>query len=229
MKLRSKDKDRAIELRRKGFSYKEIQKQIFASKSVLSAWLGKLELTKDEKTLLVSRTQELKNRGKINTLIANRSRRIEREQRSIKEAESLFKEYKKDPVFFAGIMLYWAHGSKEGNTFQFGSDDQEKVRFMWIWAQKFLKTKKENLKVRIFMKEDSNTTVAIELWAKILGIKEQSIQKTLYKKSENKPKNKDIYRGRASIYTNRIHDLRLMKAWQRLFMKYYGEAFMRPW
>jgi orotate phosphoribosyltransferase-like protein len=54
MKKLVQEKEKAVELRRKGLSYKEILKQVPVAKSSLSLWLKDLPLTKDEKTVILA-------------------------------------------------------------------------------------------------------------------------------------------------------------------------------
>ncbi len=47
MKIRVEERNRARELRRRGYSYGEIRRTVLASKSTLNGWLRDVELTVD--------------------------------------------------------------------------------------------------------------------------------------------------------------------------------------
>ena len=136
MKARLEDKKLAIELRKNGLSYKEIQERIPISKSLLSSWFKYLDLTLEEENLLKSRIVERRDKGRIKSTISNRNRRIGREVVAFEEARILFNNYKDQSVFLTGTALYWAEGSKRTGEFQFVNSDPDMIVFMSKWIQK---------------------------------------------------------------------------------------------
>jgi transposase len=51
MKSKVREKEKAIELRRQGYSYKDILAQVPVAKSSISLWLQNLPLTAEEKNI----------------------------------------------------------------------------------------------------------------------------------------------------------------------------------
>lgn len=109
-----KEKARAIQSRKYGFSYNEIHTKIGVSKSTLNYWLSKIELSQKAKNRLSARV----NLGSLNGLI---KRNINQTALAKDSALKIRTEAKKesfnfmhDPLFLTGISLYWAEGYKKG-------------------------------------------------------------------------------------------------------------------
>lgn len=227
MKARLEDKNRAIELRRQGLSYKEIQSVIPVSKGLLSGWFEYLELTPEEEQRLKLKIKERKDRGRISSLISNRARRIERERIVIKEAEGLFSKYKKDIFFITGVLLYWAEGAKKTTDFQFINSDPDMVFLMYKWILKYIPTSKEKIKPRLFIHDVPGYETALDFWSKNLGIEPYLFQKTIYKPTRHTVKKNPHYKGCVRLTVVGVRYVRLMKAWQKLFIEYYGKGFVK--
>jgi hypothetical protein len=225
MRARLEDRNKAIELRKCGMSYKQIQAVVPVSKGLLSGWFENLQLTHEEESNLKLKIKERIDRGRIGSLISNRSRRIERERIVIKEAEVVFKKYKADPVFLMGVVLYWAEGAKKSDHFQFINSDPDMVVMMNKWIIKFLKVPKDSIRPRLFIHKVPGYEGAEEFWAKSLGIDLDLFQKTIYKPTKHKVKKNPFYQGCLRLDIFGIRYLRLMNAWQKLLIQYYDGAF----
>ena len=222
MKASKEDQKKALEFRKQGYSYKEIQRHIKVSKSLLSGWFKSLELTPDEKEFLENRMADLQKKGRVASMLSNRNRRITREIKVYEEAKNLFEKYKKEWLFTMGIALYWAEGSKRTGRFQFINSDPDMIDFMFKWVQKYMDVDKKEIKCRLFI-HDVPGYENIELfWAKNLGLEPRSFQKTIYKKTPHLVKKNPNYKGCLRLEFRGIHDLRLIKAWQKLLLQYYS-------
>lgn len=226
MKARLQDKYRAIELRKQGLSYAEIQKQIPVSKGLLSHWLSYLDLSTEEKRLLQQRLVARQSQGRIGTMIANRNKRIAREVEAFEEAKMTFQERMTDIPFIIGVTLYWAEGGKRSGFFQFVNSDPDMVAFMNTWIRKYLSFAAGKAKYRLYTHRIKGFEHMELFWAGKLGIDPAAFSKTVYKTTIHAAKKSPDYRGSLSIVVNSIHVLRLMKAWQKLVMQYHGT--MRP-
>src|SRR3989344_966741 len=102
------EKEKAILLRKEGFSYTEILEQVPVAKSSLSLWLQSVGLSKKQKQRLTEKKWEALQRG----LEAIRVNKVRRHSAIKKEARREVKEYIKDPFWVLGTALYWAEGSK---------------------------------------------------------------------------------------------------------------------
>jgi hypothetical protein len=221
MKARLEDKKRAIELRKKGLSYKEIQQQVNVSKSLLSGWFKYLDISEHELAFLKSRIKERQDKGRISSSISNRNRRISREVIVFEDAKRLFQEYRYDRLFLIGVSLYWAEGSKRTGEFQFINSDPQMVSFMYAWINKFMNIDKNLIKRRLFIHRIPGYENINLFWAQVLNIKPDSFEKTIYKPTQHSIKKNPNYKGCLRLSISGIYHLRLIKAWQKLLIQYY--------
>ncbi len=221
MKARLEEKKKAIELRKKGLSYKEIQAQVNVSKGTMSGWFKFLDLTPDELRYLTSRIKERQDRGRITSTISNRNRRIAREVVVIEDAKRLFELYKGQSMFLVGISLYWAEGSKRTGEFQFINSDPDMIMFMSRWIKKYLGVTEDEIKKRLFIHRIPGYENIDLFWSSLLGITPNDFEKTIYKPTLYGTKKNPNYKGCLRLSIGKIYFLRLMKAWQKLLIQYY--------
>lgn len=226
MKARLEEKNQAIELRKQGLSYSEIQKIIPVSKGLLSNWFNNLTLSPDQEKSLHSNLIDRSGRGRINSILVNRRAKLNREIVAFEDAKKIFVDMKSDPTFLIGVTLYWAEGSKKFDFFQFINSDPDMVVFMYSWIQKYLKIDRERIKCRIF----TNKVIGydnIELfWASKLAIQQHILRKTVYKSTRYSHRKNPDYKGCMRLSINSVYIQRLMRAWQKLLIQYY--SVMRP-
>jgi hypothetical protein len=220
-------KKRALLLRKQGLSYKEIQAFIPVSKGLLSTWFNDLVLTPVEQKFLEERIAEKKQRGRLQTLISNKSRRLERERILVREAEERFAKKVGDPGFIFGIISYWAAGSKEGGMFQFMSTDTDMVFLMFAWIRKYLEVPIDKIGFRIFAHSLKEFEMYRDFWAKRLDLSPQFIKKSLYRATKRESRAHPDYKGCIRLTLGSVRYLRMMKAWQKLVIEYYGKALLR--
>lgn len=140
-----REKEKALELRRMGYTYNEILKEVPVAKSSLSLWLKDLPLTDREKEYLKSRRDSNISRGRIKAATSNRVNRLEREKLTAKEAEQEFEKRRWDPLFLVGVALYWAGGSKSNTQVQFTNSNPEIIEVFILWLEKFINLKRESV------------------------------------------------------------------------------------
>ena len=181
MKSRLKERQQAIELRKQGFSYKEIMERVNVSKSSLSGWFKYLSLNHEEEKQLLENITERSNEGRARAVESNRTKRIKRESNAFADAGILYETYKHDPVFMTGVSLYWAEGSKRTSAFQFMNSDPTMILFMIFWVQKYLLIKKEDIFLRINTHADFITEKYEDFWSSVTGIPIVQFKNTVYK------------------------------------------------
>jgi len=219
MKTKVLEKQKAITLRKTGNSYKDILSQVSVSKSTLSLWLKDLPFTDEEKTLLKNRTDSNISRGRVKSATAIRRNRLEKEGELFKKSKIEFDLFKKDPLFFAGIALYWAEGSKRTSTFQFMNSDNNMIVFMLFWCDKFLTGRSKDISLRLYTHKLFINHGFEQYWSNVTGIPLSKFKKTIYKPSGLGYKKRPMYKGCIRIEIARGIDLlRKMQFWQKLLV-----------
>ena len=137
--------DRALSLRKKGWSYGEIRKEVPVAKSTLSLWLKSVRLSPAHRARLYTK--------KILVLARGASSQKERRQREVDEivakarAEIVLPISKKTFKLF-GAALYWAEGTK-GKNFEVTNSDPVLIAFMAKWFQNVFEIPVERLRARM--------------------------------------------------------------------------------
>ncbi len=210
MKARLEDKYKAIALRKKGFTYKDIMREIPVSKSLLSGWFRFLKLSIEEEEQLKRKAKINSDNGNSRAAISNREKRIKREKLASEEASNIFETFKNDSKFILGIGLYWAEGSKRTTSFQFMNSDPRMIKFMIFWLKKYLKVSVERISLRIFTHQDFKLEKYEYFWENEVGIGPNQFKTTCYKPNRHGVYKKNPeYKGCARIEVARgISELR---------------------
>ncbi len=177
---RIKDKDRAIQLRLKGYSYSQIKEKLGISKSTLSGWLEPYPLSRE-------RIRELRYVS---------PRRIEsfRQTMAKKKHDRLDKVYekaKKDigklsrrEIMLGGLFLYWGEGYKTATaTTAVANTDPAMLKFFVEWLKE-IKAPMEKLKVKIHIYRDMNKDKTIDFWRKELDLPQSCFGQVYVKNSK---------------------------------------------
>jgi len=162
----------AIEMRKRGLSYSEIENRIHVPKSTLSFWLKKIKLTPEQIKKL--------NDKKIETAKANALKKISQTSRTIEEIKNSsaqdIKEISKKDLWLMGIMLYWKNGNKGDirKGVHFSSSDPAMIKLFLKWLCEVGQVGKEEIVFDIFQKGNKASKKnppekIIEHWVKITG------------------------------------------------------------
>jgi len=161
-----KDKTNALKMRRSGKSYNEIVAALRIPKSTLSGWFANIDwsrelkqrLQKDRQSDHIIRLQELnKLRG------ANLARAYE-EARA--EAKTEFDLLKYNPLFIAGVMLYWGEGDKLTKyAVTITNSDPTLIRLYVFFLENICRIPTEKIKAHILIYPDLNEETCRLFWA----------------------------------------------------------------
>jgi hypothetical protein len=194
-KAKLKEKERAIELRRKGLSYGEILSEVPVTKASLSLWLRDVKLGNDQKKRLI----EKGNKGRLMGGEARRAKRI-KETREIKDkAIKEVKYLSRRELWLIGAALYWAEGHKErnkGSLVRLGNSDPEMIKLFLKWLMDICKIDKTNIIFRIYLHENSKNKIkeVIRYWANATGFSLDNFTKVTWKENKINTNRKNIGR-----------------------------------
>lgn len=222
MKALVQEKELAIKLRKKGFSYKEIMKEVPVAKSSLSAWLKDTPLTSDEKSVLKNRLNSNISRGRIKAAAANHLNRLAREKIRLPLIKNEFIEFVSEPLFQLGIGLYWSEGAKNSGTVMFVNSDVEMVKVMLAWFERYTEYNRSMLRYRLYIHKPYANENCEEKWAKSLSVPIANFTKTSYKPTNKGVKYRKNYQGCMRVEVPRsTHLLHRLKIWTSLLVEYH--------
>ena len=99
-------KTKAIELRKKGYSYSIINERLGVSKSTLSNWLGNIEFFPNREVI------EKIGRAKLKSALSKNKTKLDDIKKRKKEGVEEIGTLSKRDLFMLGIGLYLGEGSK---------------------------------------------------------------------------------------------------------------------
>lgn len=220
MKAKVREKERVVHLRKKGWSYRDIQNEVPVAKSTISNWLKDLPLSQEEKACLKRRTNSNISRGRAKAAAALTRNRLEREAGIKREAEYEFNVHKHNPFFQVGLALYWAEGAKRDSVCSLINSDPEMVSLFVSWLEQFGGVSRETLHARLFIHKQYAHENPERFWAEKLLIPEKLFKRTVYKASNSTVKKRSQYMGCLRVGVPKSKGLLIkMKMWQNMLVK----------
>ncbi|APY87873.1 hypothetical protein DCW30_08805 [Streptomyces alfalfae] len=215
---RAKDdvRRRARELRSQGWTYSEIQTELSCSKSSVSLWVRDLPAPEPR------RTPE-ERRARMNAGLAELRAAQEREREAQKEAATrAVGRLSERELFLAGVVLYWAEGTKSktyrrSEALQFINSDPDVIRFHLRWLAS-LGVTKDRLTLRLSIHESADVPAAETFWADVAGVETTALRRATLKKHNPRTVRKntgEAYHGCLIVYVRQSADLyrRVEGAW----------------
>ena len=190
-----KERKQAINLRKRGFSYSEILKEVPVAKSTLSLWLRSVGLAKRVKQRLTKK----KILGQQKGAQAKRAQRIHLTKEIKDKARNEIKRLSTRELWLVGTALYWAEGTKQkehnvSQNVQFSNSDPETIKIFIKWLLDICKISKENIHFRICLHENNKERLndVQKYWSKVTQFPIKDFQKITWKKHKINTKRKNI-------------------------------------
>jgi hypothetical protein len=222
MKALVHQKEMALTLRKKGFTYREILAHVPVAKSSLSLWLKDTPLTSLEKAALKSRKDSNISRGRIKAAAASRQNRLVREKERLPEVVEMFNIYKSDPLFQLGIGLYWAEGAKSSGSTMFINSDAAMVEIILLWLERFTAYNRLDLRYRLYIHKPYAHEKCELWWGQKLKVPQSAFTITSYKPTSKGIKIRENYKGCLRVEVPRSSILlHTIKIWTDLMVEYH--------
>lgn len=183
------DKHLAIKLRKQRKSYNEISGELEISKSTLSNWFSAIKWSKDVKKELIRKANYVA-RKRLRLINKERGQMWEEwREEARQQAKKEFHFLSKNPLFVAGLMLYWGEGdSKIKNPFRLSNTDPRMIALYTKFLTKSLNIPKENLRSTIILYPDLSEKKCMNFWATTIGIPKSQFYKTQFIKGKHPTK-----------------------------------------
>lgn len=211
--MKIKEKTKAIELRKKGVSYREIKKKLKISKSTLSLWLRNIPLSSSQKKYLYHTLRQRNAYRLAKIKQEDKIKKIEKIKNiAIDEVKILYK----NPIFIAGVMLYWAEGDKSKKTecVKFSNSDPEMIKLMMRWFRSFCNVPENKFRIALHIHTLHCRKNIEKYWSKITKIPLSQFHKTQIKPTTLKLRKKPLYNGTCSVRISTKDLFRKIMGWK---------------
>jgi hypothetical protein len=221
--MKTKERERARELRRHGLSMKEIARTVECALSSISYWTRDIELTPEQCSKLRSRNPAIN--GQL-VAVANASRARARRIEFQRHGRCL--AHQGDRLHAAGCMLYWAEGSKGRNSVQFVNSDPEMARFFAAFLRTHFDVPDEAFRVdcNLFADHLERQQEIEQFWLDTLGLPQSCLRKStvnVYSKHSQKKRRNKLPYGTVRVC---VHSTRIVQSIYGSIQEYGG--FERP-
>jgi len=180
---------KAQKLRRRGFSYSEIQKVINVPKSTLSGWCRDIALTEKQALRLFKNKLSGSARGRIIGAKRQQAKRLKQIADMLVEGQKEVGKLSNRNRFIAGIALYAAEGTKTDKKCSFSNSDPKLIKFMSTWFREFCHVPERKLRGAIWIHDNLDAIKAAKYWSKLTNVPIPQFHKTYIAKNKvNSPK-----------------------------------------
>ena len=220
--MKIKQRQRAIKLRKGGFSVKEISINLHISQSTASAWVKGVVLS----DMAQKRLQNRRIYGRIKAVNTNRKKRecvIGEIQTHAHNTISGLK-INSDLARLACALLYWCEGEKNCSAIRFMNSDPAMIETFLDLLRQGFKLDEKKFRVCLHLHPYHNEIKQIHFWSEVTGIQKSQFLKVFKKQNSGITIKKD-YPGCASV---RYHDYKVaneLKFIWELFQKNIGASY----
>jgi hypothetical protein len=166
-----KDREKVIQWRKAGKSYKEIESALKVPRSTLSGWFGKEDWSEEIKQKLIH-TQTEVGTVRLKELNKIRGKHLaEVYENARNEAYEELDMLKYNPLFIAALMLYWGEGDKtEKGPVRLTNTDPKLLKLYVFFLKNVCNIPLQKIRVEVLVYPDLNEKKCREYWSKAIGL-----------------------------------------------------------
>jgi predicted transcriptional regulator len=211
--MRTKDRRKAIILRREGKTYSEIRKTLHIPKSTLSDWLKGYLLNPNELKRLKKNIRHSRDIATEKIRETKQRKKDIRIMKILKEEKQKLLPLNLRELYIAGLLLYLGEGNKGDNsTVSLNNTDPSVVKLYCFWLTQALHIQQIRLRVALHLYKDMDINQSIKYWSNYLAIPKEQFLKPYIKDSNRKDiDQKGFGHGTCGIYIyDRVIKLRVL-------------------
>ena len=177
--MKAELQQKARELRRQGWSVRQITNVLGVSKSSISLWTRDIELTEQQRLELRRHQRQF---GELNIGSRTNQERNLKKRLSFQQAGRM-RAKEGNPLHQAGCMLYWAEGAKGRNGIYFVNSDSNMIKLFVRFLREEFGVQNKALAIRIHCHTyDEQEIKRIErYWCDLLNLPLTCVKKTYIK------------------------------------------------
>jgi len=174
------DKHLAIQLRKKGKSYNKISKELGVPKSTLSDWLSGVRWSQEIKKEL----ERIANRAaskRLRILSKGRQKMWEAwREEARQQARKDFPKLRQNPLFVAGLMLYWGEGDSkiENSQVRLSNTSPDLIKLFSLFLKNICGLPIEKIKISLILYPDLDEANCISFWSTAAKIPKSQFRKS---------------------------------------------------
>lgn len=198
-------------MRKRGYSYNEICRELKVAKSTCSIWLRNVKLDKKAIHRLVDRQDE----GRRKAALTLRQYGEERDKYIREKVTKSLETFHFSPEVGKLLCstLYWGEGAKTGSVLTFTNSDPNMVKVYMALLRTYFSLEKEKFSALLHLHSYHEVEKQKRFWSKVTGISAARI--SIYRKPNS---GKNIREGYPGCIAIRYYDIRLVKEMKFLYI-----------
>jgi hypothetical protein len=153
-------------LRRAGWTYGEIMDLLPVPKGTLAGWCKEIRLTEDQiEAIKARRPPGIRSGIPVDTQRKRRAEIVAIRNRAALEA----KEMLHDSFWMAGLVMYWAEGTKARRRLELTNSDERALQLFIAWTRRYHRPDAEFV-LELHLHQGNDDTLARAHWASTLGL-----------------------------------------------------------
>ena len=176
-------KQKAMDLRRNGYSYNYIAKYVPVTKSTLSEWLHDIPFKPNEHTIKTI------GNARIASGIYKHKIRVKNLEKAEMQSKKDIGVISKRDIMMLGLGLYIGEGAKTSGITRMVNSDPRVIKLTIKWLKTSFGIKLKQIKVRLYIYPDNKEKKCIKYWSKQTKIPEnQFFKSTVDRRTDKKSK-----------------------------------------
>ncbi|KKT42150.1 MAG: hypothetical protein UW30_C0002G0061 [Candidatus Giovannonibacteria bacterium GW2011_GWA2_44_13b] len=217
---RAELKDKAVRLRKKGFSIVKIEQDLNVSRSTLSGWLKAVNLTEAQKQKLFENKNKALVAGRKKAVIWHNQQKDKRLQEAKNQAQDVLKSIDTKNKYIMELalsILYFGEGGKSADDTTLGSTDPLILKFFLTCLEQIYNFDINRVRCELYIRADQNPDALKRFWSRELKVPIKNFKGAFIDKRTAGSKSFDYYKGVCSIRCNNVAIKRRLLNLSRLF------------
>lgn len=218
LNMKVKEKTKATQLRKDGYSLGEISKELLISKSTASLWTKDVNIN----DLGKKKIKEKSDLARLKSNLTSHEKKLKRLKIAEDEANLLLNQIllNKDSSLIALSIMYWCEGAKRDNNISFHNSDPNLLRAFINMLVEVFDIDRSKLKIKLQLHDYHNKGELLDFWSKELNLPTHQFTKPYNKVSNHKYSAKG-YMGCVRITYYDSHLTRIILSFAKNFVKLY--------
>ena len=178
--MKTKEREKAIELRRQQWTYAEIAEHLNVSKGTVSLWLRDVPYKPRQEVI------ERIHRARIRNSNVLHQRKAARISLALSSAKGEVQALRRAELRILGAVAYWAEGSKTiDSVVKFTNTDPELILLVLCWLREICCVPDEKLRFHLRAHPGEDVAKLEQFWSELTSIPASQFYRTTLKRSES--------------------------------------------
>ncbi len=173
-------KQKAIQLRKEGYSYNYIIQHVPVTKSTLSEWLRDVPFTPNQHTV------DTIGNARIASGIYKHQVKLDSLEKARIQSEKDIGTLSDRDIMMLGLGVYIGEGGKTLGMTRIINSDPKIIKLAIKWLRVSFGVEMKNLKIRLFIYPDNNEKECIRYWSKQIGVPQNQFFKSIIDRRTDK-------------------------------------------